>query len=113
LKHVAEALGMIQETGERWHEAEAHRLSGELLLSLPTAETGAAESAFSKAIEVARSQQAKWPELRAARALARLWGDQGKRQQAIDLLAPVYGWFTDGFGTADLKDAKALLHELG
>jgi class 3 adenylate cyclase/predicted ATPase len=112
LKHVAEALGMIRETGERWHEAEAHRLSGELLLSLPTAKTGAAESAFRKAIEVARSQQAKWPELRAARDLARLWGDQGKRQQAIDLLAPVYGWFTEGFGTADLKDAKALLDEL-
>jgi predicted ATPase len=109
---LPKALGMIQETGERWHEAEAHRLSGELLLSLLTAEAGAAESAFRKAIEVARSQQAKWPELRAARDLARLWGDQGKRQQAIDLLAPVYGWFTEGFDTADLKEAKALLGEL-
>ena len=112
LEYLAEALTIIEETGERWHEAEAHRLSGELLLSLPTADTYAAESSFRKAIEVARSQQAKWPELRAARSLARLWADQGKLADAHDLLAPVYAWFTEGFDTADLKDAKALLDEL-
>lgn len=112
LKYLAEALAMIEETGERWHEAEAHRLNGELLLSLPTAATGAAESAFRKAIEVARCQQAKWPELRAARGLARLWEGQGERQMALDLLAPVYGWFTEGFDTPDMVEAKALLDEL-
>jgi predicted ATPase len=69
-------LAMIEETGERWHEPEAHRLNGELLLSLPTAETGVAESAFRKAIEVARGEQAKWPELRAARGLSRLWTEE-------------------------------------
>jgi predicted ATPase len=112
LKCLAEALAMIEETGERWHEAEAHRLNGELLLSLPPAETDAAESAFRKAIEVARCQQAKWPELRAARGLARLWAEKGRRAEAHDLLAPIYTWFIEGFDTADLKDAKALLDEL-
>lgn len=106
------ALAMLEETSERWHEPEAHRLNGELLLSLPTVETGAAESAFRKAIEVARGEQAKWPELRAARGLARLWTEQGKRTEAHDLLAPIYAWFTEGFHTPDMIEARMLLDEL-
>jgi predicted ATPase len=112
LEYLDEALATIEETGERWHEAEAHRLRGELLLSLPTAETGVAESSFRKAIDVARRQQAKWPELRAAASLARLWAGQGEREKAQDLLAPIYGWFTEGFDTPDLIEAKALLEAL-
>jgi predicted ATPase len=97
-------------TKERWAEAEIHRLRGTLLLSIQ--EDAAAEDSYLRALEVARQQQAKFWELRAALSLARLWRDQGKVQQARELLAPVYGWFTEGFDTRDLKDAKALLEEL-
>jgi predicted ATPase len=111
LAALAEAETRMGQSGERWPEAEIHRLKGELTLSIEGA--GAeAERCFLRSIDVAREQQARSPELRAATSLARLWRDQGKRAQAHDLLAPIYGWFTEGFDTADLKDAKALLDEL-
>ena len=102
----------VERTGVRWIEAELHRLRGELQLALPKPDQSDAEACFGRALAVAREQQAKFWELRAATSLARLWRDQGKRAEARDLLAPVYGWFTEGFDTPDLKDAKALLDEL-
>jgi predicted ATPase len=93
-------------------EAELHRVKGELLTALPQWDPGKVEDCFHRSIAVARLQSAKMWELRAARSLARLWGDQGKPREARDLLAPIYGWFTEGFETADLNAAKALLDEL-
>jgi predicted ATPase len=98
-------------TGESHYQAEIYRLRGVLLGE--TGENAEAAAWLQRAIDTARSQQAKSLELRAATSLHRLWRDQGKRVRAGDLLAPVYGWFTEGFDTADLKDAKALLDELG
>src|SRR5205823_5922441 len=109
---LTEALTLMDTTGERWYESELYRLKGELLLQQNSANQAEAETCFQQAITVARNQQAKSFELRAATSLARLWQLQGKRQEAHDLLAPVYGWFTEGFDTLDLKDAKALLEEL-
>jgi predicted ATPase len=102
----------VDTTGERHTEAELHRLKGELLLVQPTDHTTEAEVCFQQALDIARRQQAKSWELRAAMSLSRLWQQQGKRPEAYDLLAPIYGWFTEGFETADLQDAKALLEEL-
>ena len=99
-------------TGERGYESELYRLKGELLLQQSSDNQAEAEACFHHALDIARSQQAKSFELRTATSLARLWQQQGKRQEAHDLLAPVYNWFTEGFDTADLKDAKALLEEL-
>jgi predicted ATPase len=96
-------------TGHRQWKAELHRLEGIALCGLNRLEEG---SALEQAMRVARSQRAKAYELRAATSLARLWCDQGKRQQARDLLVPVYDWFTEGFHTRDLKEAKALLNTL-
>jgi predicted ATPase len=93
-------------------EADVHRTAGEIALSSPEPDAAKAEAYFERALAVAREQQAKSWELRAVMSMARLWRDQGKRQQAHDLLAPVYGWFTEGFDTLDLKQAKALLEEL-
>jgi predicted ATPase len=114
---LAEALATVERHGERWWAAELHRLQGELRLAqagarqqVPEAE---AEACFHQALELARSQQAKSFELRAATSLARLWQQQGKRGAASELLAPIYGWFTEGFDTADLQEAKALLEALG
>jgi predicted ATPase len=107
-----EALSCVERTGERWFEAELHRVEGELLLALPDPAEPEAEARFRQALAVAREQEAKTWELRAAMSLAQLWRDQGRRTQAHDLLAPVHGWFNEGFDTADLKDAKALLEEL-
>jgi predicted ATPase len=112
LAMLTEALALVDATGARWCEAELHRLKGEFLLQQSLDHQGEAEACFHQAIAIAQSQQAKSWELHAATSLARLWQQQGKRQDAHDLLAPVYGWFTEGFDTADLKDAKALLHEL-
>ena len=95
-----------------YYEPELHRLEGELRLCLGQADEQQAEASFGWALEIARNQQAKSWELRAATSLARLWGEKSRRDQARDLLAPVYDWFTEGFDTADLKDAKALLDEL-
>ena len=99
-------------TKERWCEAEVHRVAGEIALMSPPPYATTPEAYFERALTVARQQQAKSWELRAAMSMARLWRDRGKRQQAHDLLAPVYGWFTEGFNTLDLKEAKALLDEL-
>ena len=92
--------------------AEAYRLQGVLLLHQAVADAVHAEACFQQALIIARRQQAKSWELHAATRLARLWRDQGKRNEAQELLAPIYGWFTEGFDTRDLKDAKALLDEL-
>jgi len=110
LDRLAEAATMIEVTNERWAEAEMHRLRGTLLLSMH--ERAAAEDSFRLALTVAQQQTAKFWELRAATSLARLWRDQGKQTEARDLLAPIYGWFSEGFDTLDLKEAKALLDEL-
>jgi class 3 adenylate cyclase/predicted ATPase/ABC-type transport system involved in cytochrome c biogenesis ATPase subunit len=112
LRTLEEALSMVEDGGERNFEAELYRLKGELLLQQSAGSTAQAETDFRKAISVAREQQAKSLELRAAMSLARLWRYNGKRTEARDLLAPVYNWFTEGFDTGDLKDAKALLDEL-
>jgi predicted ATPase len=113
LDAIAEALTMVASTKERFYEAEIYRAKGELLLKHSGSNTVTeAESCFRQALDIAGVQSAKSWELRAATSLARLWRDQGRRAEARDLLAPVYGWFTEGFDTADLKDAKALLDEL-
>jgi class 3 adenylate cyclase/predicted ATPase len=109
---LTEALMLVDTTGERWYESELYRLKGELLLQQSLDNQVEAETCFQHALEIARNQQAKSFELRVTTSLARLWQQQGKRQEAHDLLAPVYNWFTEGFDTADLKDAKALLDEL-
>jgi predicted ATPase len=99
-------------TKEKCCEAEIHRTAGEIALMSPERDAAKAEAHFEHALAVARQQQAKSWELRAATSMARLWSDQGKRDEARQLLAPVYGWFTEGFDTLDLKEAKALLAEL-
>ena len=109
---IDEAMTAIETTKERWCEAEVNRIAGEIALKSPEPDTAKAEAYFERALAVARQQQAKSWELRAAMSMARLWRDQGKRDEARDLLAPVYGWFTEGFDTLDLKEAKALLDEL-
>jgi predicted ATPase len=109
---LAEALTLADTTGDRWYESELYRLKGALLLQQNTDHQAEAEHCFHHAMVVAQNQQTKSWELRAATSLARLWQQQGKRREAHDLLAPVYGWFTEGFDTADLIEAKALLHAL-
>jgi predicted ATPase len=109
---VSEALTLIEQSDQRSTEAEVHRMAGEIALLSSELDTAKAEIYFARALAVARQQQAKSWELRAAMSLARLWRDRGKVQQARELLAPVYGWFTEGFDTRDLKEAKALLEEL-
>jgi predicted ATPase/class 3 adenylate cyclase len=109
---LAEALGLVDTRGDRWCEAELYRLKGDLLLTLSPPHQTEAEACLHQALAAARRQQAKSWELRAAMSLSRLWQQQGKCQEAHDLLAPLYGWFTEGFDTADLREAKALLEEL-
>jgi predicted ATPase len=108
---VSEAITATETTKQRWSEAEVNRLAGEIALKLPEPDTAKAQGYFERALAVAREQQAKSWELRAAMSMARLWRDQGKREEARELLAP-YGWFTEGFDTRDLKEAKAPLEEL-
>jgi predicted ATPase len=103
----------VESTKENWCEADIHRIAGEIALKLPQPDSGKAEAYFERALGIARQQKAKSWELRAAMSMARLWRSQGKPQQARELLAPVYEWFTEGFDTRDLKEAKALLDELG
>lgn len=110
LDQLAQAANLVERTQARWAEAEVHRLRGSLLLLAH--EHAAAENSFHRALAVARSQNALLWELRAATSLARLWRDQGRRTEAHDLLAPVYGLLTEGFDTPVLKQAKALLNEL-
>jgi len=128
LTALAEGLAMTRGFGEYWYEAELHRLHGALLMQVgerqaalergtPLAASGAppgeeAEASLHRAWSIARHQEAKSLELRAAMSLARLWQQQGKRAEARELLAPVYGWFTEGFDTADLQEAEVLLEEL-
>jgi predicted ATPase len=112
LEALAEALVVLQRTNERRREAEIHRLRGELLLSLPGWHRDEAEASFGRALAVARRQSARMWELRAATCLARLWVDQGRPRDGRDLLAPIYGWFTEGFDTPDLIEARALLEAL-
>ena len=109
---IGEAMTAIETTNERVWEADVHRTAGEIALMSPRPDRARAQACFEHALAVARQQQAKSWELRAAMSMARLWRDQGKVQQARELLAPVYGWFTEGFGTLDLKEAKTLLEEL-
>jgi predicted ATPase len=109
---IDEATTAMATTKERWCESDVHRTAGEIALMSPDANTARAEACFERALAVAREQQAKSWELRAAMSMARLWRSQGKRQQAHDLLAPVYDWFTEGFDTLDLEEAKSLLEQL-
>jgi predicted ATPase len=110
---IGDAIDKVEMSKEKWCEAEVHRIAGEVELKSPAPDPEKAETHFDRALAVAHQQQAKSWELRAGMSLARLWRDQGKAGQARELLAPVYGWFTEGFDTRDLKDAKALLEELG
>jgi predicted ATPase len=112
LAMLEEALALVDQSEERYWEAEIHRLKGELLLARSAENQVEAESCLDKALDVARRQGAKSLELRAAMSLGRLWQRQGKRVTAHDLLAPIYGWFTEGFDTIDLQQAQALLQEL-
>jgi predicted ATPase len=109
---IDEAITSVETTKERWWEAEIHRVAGKLTLMSPEPDAAKAEAYFERALTIAREQKAKSWELRAAMSMARLWRDQGRRNEARDLLAPVYGWFTEGFDTLDLKEAKNLLDEL-
>ncbi len=111
-RSLSEAATAMEASKEMWFEAEVYRIAGEVALISPEQDAAKAQACFEHALAVARQQQAKSWELRAAMSLARLWRDQGKPQQARELLAPVYGWFTEGFDTSDLKEAKALLEEL-
>ena len=128
LEALAEALALLATSGVRWWEAELHRLRGELLLQsgVQSPESSVfthhaarrmpheaeAEACFQQALDIARRQQAKSLELRAGMSLSRLWQQQGKRAEAYELLAPIYGWFAEGFDTTDLQEAKALLEAL-
>jgi len=107
---VGEALQISERTGERWYAAELHRHKGQLRHRQGCGV--AAEKLYRKALRIARKQEAKLWELRGAVSLARLWGEQGRRAEARALLAPVYGWFTEGFASPDLKMAKTMLDEL-
>jgi predicted ATPase len=109
---IGEAMTAFETTDEKWFEAEVHRIGGEIVLKSPQPDAAKAEAHFERALAIARQQQAKSWELRAAMSMARLWRDQGKRDEARELLAPVYDWFTEGFDTRDLKDAKKVLDEL-
>jgi predicted ATPase len=109
---IGDATNAAATTKSKWCQAETYRIAGEIALMPPAPDPANAEAYFERALEVAREQRARSWELRAATSMARLWRDRGKPQQAHDLLAPVYGWFTEGFDTLDLKRAKALLDEL-
>ena len=112
LSVLIEALAVVENTGARYWEAELHRLKGELLLMQQKQKASEAEACFQQARDIARRQQAKSLELRAAMSLSRLWQQQGKRKEARQMLSDIYGWFTEGFDTVDLQEAKDLLEEL-
>jgi predicted ATPase len=109
---IGEGMAASDASKESWCDADIHRLAGDIVLLSSQPDAAKAEAYFERALAIARAQQAKSWELRAATSMARLWRDQGKRDKARELLAPVYGWFTEGFDTPDLKQAKALLNEL-
>ena len=112
LEALGEALRFVEQIGERTWEAEIHRLKGELLLARSQGDQSEAEACFSKSIDVAREQGAKLLELRATTRRAELWLDQGRRSEAYDTQVPLYDWFTEGFDTTDLNEAKALIEKL-
>jgi predicted ATPase len=109
---IGEAIAAAETSGERWWEAEFHRTAGEIERIAPERDAAKAQTSFERGLEIARAQQARSFELRAATSLARLRRDQGRHGEALGLLAPVYGWFTEGFDTPDLKEARSLLEEL-
>ena len=109
---IRDALEHIETSKETWFEADVRCVAGEIALMSPERDAAGAQAHFERAIDVARLQKARSLELRAAANLARLWRDQDKRDEARELLAPIYGWFTEGFDTRDLLEAKALLDEL-
>jgi predicted ATPase len=111
-RRIGEAIVLVETSNERWSQTEVHRVAGEIARMSPEPDVAKAEAYFERALSVARAQEAKSWELRTAMSLARLWRDQSKRQQARELFAPIYGWFSEGFDTLDLKEAKALLDEL-
>src|SRR5271166_4280401 len=111
-RRIGGMMTAVQTTKESWWEPVVYRVAGEIALQSPEPDAAKAEAYFERALTVSRQRQAKSWELRASMSLARLWRDQGKVQQARELLAPVYGWFTEGFHTRDLKEAKTLLEEL-
>jgi predicted ATPase len=112
LRVLEEGFASVAKTGEQWCSPLLHHVKGELLLAQNPSDVAEAELCFRTAIEIARRQSARWPELGATTNLARLLAKQGRRDEARTMLAEIYGWFTEGFDTADLKDAKALLDEL-
>ena len=112
LQTLAEANPLVEQQEQRYWEAEVYRLRGVVLLRQPGTPQAEGEAWLQRALDVTRGQEAKALELRAAMSLARLWQQQGKRDEARALLAPIYGWFTEGFDTVDLQEAKALLAEL-
>jgi predicted ATPase len=112
LEAVTEALATVAQRAVRWWEAEFYRLRGELLLQRTATQPEEAGACFEQALDIARRRQAKSLELREAISLSRLWQSQGKRDEARELLTPIYSWFTEGFDTADLQEVKALLEEL-
>ena len=112
LVELDQALARSTESGEKWMDAELHRLRGDLMCRLPQPDPDDAERSFAAALSIARNQGTKGFELRAATSLARLWDNHGRHEEARQLLAPVYDWFTQGFDTVDLKEAKTLLAEL-
>jgi len=112
LREIEESIAVIEKSGERFYEAEVHRLKGDLLSVQHDSKEAQAERCFHTAIEISRKQHAKSWELRATTSLARLLHDNNRRDEARAMLAEIYNWFTEGFDTADLKDAKALLDEL-
>ena len=109
---INEAFAFIERHEERWHEAETHRIKGTLLLKHESRNEAEAERSFLKAIDTARNKEAKWFELRASVSLGRLWQKQGRRDEARALVAGVYNWFTEGFDTVDLREARGFLEEL-
>jgi len=109
---IEDALTAADRSKERWWQAETNRIAGEIVLRSPESDEEKAQAYFEKALSIAREQQTKSWELRAAMSMARLWRDRGRRQEACNLLAPIYGWFTEGFDTRDLKEAKALLDDI-
>jgi predicted ATPase len=112
-RHIGEALTAIEKTGETWCESDIRRIAGEIALLAPEPDISKAETHFEYALAVAREQQAKSWELRAAMSLAQLWRDRGERAKARELVAGVYDWFGEGFETLDLQQAKTLLNNLG
>ena len=112
LRLLGQALAAVRNAEGRFYDAELSRLKGELMLACSAEPHAEGEACFRQALDIARRQQAKSWELRAAMSLARLWQQQGRRAEAQDLLAPIYGWFTEGFDTADLQEAKVLLDAL-